>query len=42
MPEENTRWQMDAAIDQTTKLFLGLPMDQPSDDPEEEKDEDDP
>lgn len=34
MPEENTRWQMDAAIDQTTKLFLGLPMDKPG--PEDE------
>jgi len=32
MPEENTRWQMDAAIDQTTKLFLGLPMDKPGPD----------
>ena len=30
---ENTRWQMDAAIEQFTKLFLGLPMDKP--DPED-------
>lgn len=40
MPPENTRWQMDAAIEQTTKLFLGLPMDKPGDEEEEEKDDD--
>jgi hypothetical protein len=34
MPTENTRWQMDAAIGQHTKLLLGLPMDKPG--PEDE------
>ena len=28
-PQEATRWQMDAAIEQMAKLFLGLPMDKP-------------
>lgn len=32
MPEENTRWQMDAAIEQTTRLFLGLKLDKPEPD----------
>ena len=28
-PEENTRWQMDAAIQQTSRLMLGLPLERP-------------
>ena len=32
MPEENTRWQMDAAIRQTARLMLGLPLDRPGPD----------
>lgn len=32
MPEENTRWQMDAAIEQTARLFIGLPLDKPEPD----------
>lgn len=34
MPPENTRWQMEAAIEQTTKMFIGLPLDRPG--PEDE------
>ncbi|KAF0178677.1 MAG: hypothetical protein FD161_1721 [Limisphaerales bacterium] len=29
MPLENTRWQAEAAFEQFTKLFMGLPMDKP-------------
>lgn len=29
---ENTRWQMEAAFEQFTKLFMGLPMDKPGPD----------
>lgn len=31
MPEENTRWQIDAEIAETVKLCLGLPLTQPGD-----------
>lgn len=34
MPAENTRWQMDAAICQTSRLMLGLPLERPG--PEDE------
>lgn len=32
MPEENTRWQMDAAIKQIARLMLGLPLERPGPD----------
>jgi hypothetical protein len=44
MPSEIASGQAQAAFEQFTKLFMGLPMDKPEDDEkhEEEKDEDDP
>ena len=31
-PQEATRWQMDAGVEQMVKLMLGLPMDKPDPD----------
>jgi hypothetical protein len=40
MPSEIASGQAQAAFEQFTKLFMGLPMDKPGDDEEEEKDDD--
>lgn len=43
-PEENTRWQMEEAIAQMTRNFLGIPQptdDEPTTPPEQREEEDD-